>query len=148
MSHDCWPAGAAVAAVARVVPAAPAVDVGATVVAAAPSVGPAASVVGAKVVPAAPAVVAGGEAPAAPAVVVRGSLSPAKERTVPNDVVATTGGEAPGDWVPGDWVRPWPPPTSTSEGDVSDGGAVAPFVVVAGSADVLVGPAPERLGAP
>jgi hypothetical protein len=25
---------------------------------------------------------------------------------------------------------------------------VAPFVVVAGSADVLVGPAPERLGAP
>jgi hypothetical protein len=30
-------------------------------------------------------------------------LSPAKERTGPNDV-ATGGGGVPGDWVLGDWV--------------------------------------------
>jgi hypothetical protein len=36
-------------------------------------------------------------------VMVRGSLSPAKERTGPNDV-ATGGGGVPGDWVLGDWV--------------------------------------------
>jgi len=61
------------------------------------------SVAGATVVPKAPAVVAGGEVASGPAVMVRGSLSPAKERTGPNDV-ATGGGGAPGDWAPGDWA--------------------------------------------
>ena len=81
----------------RSLPAAPAVVAAATVVAAA------LSVAGATVVPKAPAVVAGGEVASGPAVMVRGSLSPAKERTGPNDV-ATGGGGVPGDWAPGDWA--------------------------------------------